>query len=330
MDSQLVPMIGQILRIIRDISGKSDRMSVGDLEEFINGEPTVMGRILVIAGSIGYNATGLEITSLHQAISLVGFERVRTLAISILLLESAHSEAATKINRELAGTSLIGGLVASEMCRRGVSSEAELAFICGALRNYGRMLAATFLPKEYGGMSASSGKGRASQDELFASIFGLTSLELGQRIMTNLQLPKPILNTMVQLSPLDRRHCSGTATSALSGAADFGVRFAELLQIAELDHYTFEHRAESLSREYDVDFHLTRDDVRDLLHYLLSVLEGFRYRAGAYVGTVAMFRRLERLAGGRVLTPALGAEIEPMGSSSRPTPPAPNVENYEI
>ena len=118
MDSNRVPMVGQILKIIRDISGNSERMSVGDLVEFIGGEPTMMGRIVTIASSVGYNARGVEINSIHHAISLIGFDQVRTLAISILLLEGAHSETVARANRELAGMSLISGLVAAEICRR--------------------------------------------------------------------------------------------------------------------------------------------------------------------------------------------------------------------
>jgi HD-like signal output (HDOD) protein len=328
LDSSKVPMVGQILRIIRDISGKSDRMSVGDLVEFINGEPTIMGQVVTIASTVGYNASGIEINSIHHAISLIGFERVRTLAISILLLESAHSESATAANRELAGTCLIGGLAAAEICRRGVFFEPELGFICGALRNYGRMLAATFMPLEYA--QATRPPQRFGPEESFASVFGSTPIELGRQIMTHLDLPKSILNTLVRLSSEDRRHCSVTATSALTGAADFGLRFAELLQTPGLDHHNVEQRVEALSREYDVDFHLSRDDVRQLLRHLVGVLECFRSRAGSYVGSVTTFRRLQSLAAERVLPVAVAAAEKPDVPVIRKAPVVESADSYEI
>jgi HD-like signal output (HDOD) protein len=328
MESSMVPMVGQILRIIRDISGKSERMSVSDLVEFIDGEPTIMGRIVSVASSIGYNAGGIEISSVHHAVSLIGFEQVRTLAISILLLESAHSESITVANRELAGTSLIGGLAAAEISRRGASSEPDLAFICGALRNYGRMLAATFMPLEYA--EATRPPARPGPDEAFVAVFGLTPMELGRRIMTHLQLPKTILNTLVNLSPQDRRHCSATATSALTGAADFGLRFAELLQAPGLDHRNVEQRMEMLSREYDVDFFLSRDDAREVLQHLISVLECFRHRAGSYVGSVTTFRRLQALAAERVLPAAIEPAAKPAGPALRPAPTINSADSYEI
>ena len=328
LESSLVPMIGQILRIIRDISGKSERMSVGDLVEFINGEPTIMARIVSIASSVGYNSSGAEINSVHHAISLIGFDRVRTLAISILLLESANSEHTAKANRELAGTALIGGLAAAEMCRRKVSADPELAFICGALRNYGRMLAATFLAREYAEMLKTPS--RTGADETFRLTFGLTPLELGQHIMTSLKLPKTILNTLVSLPSEERRHCSSNASNAVLGAADFGLRFAEALQGPESDVSSFEHRIELLSNEYDVDFYLSRGDIRELLESLTGVLDSFRQRAGTYVGTVAMFRRLENLTHKRALPAVLAPIVEPAVPAPKSIPPVQTDVSYDI
>jgi hypothetical protein len=326
MDAKRMPMVGQILRIIGDISGNSERMSVGDLVEFINAEPTIVGRIVTIASSVSYNAGNIEINSIHHAVSLIGFDQVRTLAVSILLLEGAHSPGVAQTNRELAASSLISGLVAAEICRRRAASDPDMAFICGALRNYGRMLAATFMPDEYAPTLAS---GRPGAEESFRSVFGLTPLELGREIMSGRLLPKSILNTLVGQSPLDRRHCCATATGALTGAADFGLRFADLLQGADLSDGNFERRIEGLSREYDEDFHLSRPDIRELLEQLASVLACFRCRAGSYAGSVSVFRRVESLVAERVLPVAVEMAARPVA----PRPPAPlaeSADSYDI
>jgi len=326
MDANRMPMVGQILRIIGDISGNAERMSVGDLVEFINAEPTIVGRIVTIASSVSYNTGNIEINSIHHAVSLIGFDQVRTLAISILLLEGAHSEGVAQTNRELAATSLIGGLVAAEICRHTGPSNRDMAFICGALRNYGRMLAATFMPDEY---AATLPSGRSDTGESFRSVFALTPLELGREIMRGRLLPKSILNTLVAQSPQDRRHCCATATGALTGAADFGLRFAELLQDAGLSKSNFERRIEGLSREYDEEFHLSRPDVRELLEQLVSVLACFHSRAGSYAGSVSMFRRVESLAAEHLLPVAFEMAARPVA----PRPPAPMAESsdaYEI
>jgi hypothetical protein len=275
---------------------------------------------------VSYNAGNVEINSIHHAISLIGFDQVRTLAVSILLLEGAHSESVAGVNRELAGMALVSGLVASEMCRRRVVSDPDLAFICGALRNYGRMLAATFLPEEYATVTPMI---RPGAEESFKSVFGLTPLELGLRVMTARLLPKSILNTLVAMSPTERRFCCSNASSTLAGAADFGLRFAQLLLLPDLNRDNFDRRVEAFSREYDVDFYLSRPEARELLEQLVSVLKCFRYRADSYVGSVGMFRRLEDLAAERVLPAVVAPPAEPF---VRPVvaPPAESADAYDI
>ncbi|MFO1477450.1 MAG: HDOD domain-containing protein [Verrucomicrobiota bacterium] len=331
LESRVVPMVGQVVRIIRDISGKADRMSVNDLAESINSEPTTMGRIVSMAGSVGFNSHGAEIKSIHHAISLIGFDRVRSLAISILLFEHAQSDHTAAANRELAGAAFVGGLVSSEMARRVMMVDPELAFICGALRGYGRMLAATFLPAEYARSLKSANP--ENPDASFKAEFGLAPLDLARQLLGGMQMPKAITATFVRLSPPTRRRAAGNATTGLIAAAEMGLRTAELLQTPGLTIDGFEVRMEHLSREYDAPFLLTRTGARELLQLLVNVLECFRFRAGSYVGAVQLFRRIERLmsehpqpaaAEFRPVVPPAPAPLAP------PPPPKPAIGDFDI
>lgn len=327
LESRLAPMVNQILRIIKDLSGRPENMSVNDLVDFINSEPTTLGRVVSIASSVGYNSSGIEIVSIHHAVSLIGFDRVRTLALSILLLENAQSEFTAEINRELAGAALVSGLVAAEICHQGVPADADLAFICGVLRGYGRMLAATFLPQEYvEAMKLSAGGGL---EESFQLIFGLSTIELGREVLTQLRVPKSILDTFEKLPAHARAKGAGNATRALISAADFGLRTAELFQSPDLTSENFEPRLVALSGGYDFPFVLSRAAARELVVHIVGVLECFRCRAGTYLGSVALFRRLDCLAAERVLPVTYGSLFKnepPPGRAAAASEP----DSYEI
>jgi HD-like signal output (HDOD) protein len=314
LDNHLIPVVGQVVRIIKDISGRADRMSVNDLAETISSEPTTMGRIISIAGSVGYNSTGAEIKSVHHAISLIGFDRVRSLAISILLFEHSQSDRTTRANRELAGGAFVSGLIAAEMGQRVMLIDPELAFICGALRGYGRILAATFLPKEYAESLEPGWQDRP--DESFKSVFGVAPLELGRQVMARLQLPKFILNSFVTLPASARKRSASNATVSLIAAADFGWRTAELLQHPGLTCDNFDIRLEEMSREYDPAFLVSREGARELLHRIVAVLDAFRFRANSYVGSVVLFRRLEQLASEQRLAPQPETVFRPVISAA--------------
>ena len=83
-------------------------MSVTDLAETISRDSTTMTRIIAIAGSLGYNPNGNEITSIHQAIGQIGFERIRVLAVSLLLLFYVSPEWIRRRSSRRSGTSKAG------------------------------------------------------------------------------------------------------------------------------------------------------------------------------------------------------------------------------
>jgi HD-like signal output (HDOD) protein len=283
-------MISQILRIIKDLSSKPESLSVNDLVDFISSEPSTMGRVVSIANTLGFNTHGVEIVSIHHAVSLIGFNRVRTLAISVLLLEGTQSKFTAEANRDLAGAALVSGLVAAEVCRMGVGADPELAFICGALRGYGRMLAATFLPAEYA--EAAKIAGREGYERSFEMIFGLSALELGREVLLEMKVPSPILHSFEKASRSARANEAANSAATVVSVADFGLRTAELLQAPDLTNANFESRLAALSVLYDFPFKLLRSDVVQLLQHIVGVLDCFRYQAGTYIGSVLIFRRI--------------------------------------
>jgi HD-like signal output (HDOD) protein len=293
LQTRQAPIVGRIVRIIRDASGQADRMSVGDLVEFVSGEPTTTSRIIAIAATLGYNSGGMEISTIHQAVSLIGFERVRTLAISILLIQDAQSTGVADINRELAGLSLVSGLMASEMAQKFPLLDPDLAFVCGALRNYGRMLAATFLPNEY---AQTIRNGQAGRDEDFKQQFGLSPLDLGRSILMGLNLPRNILNSLVVASEQALRRGSNNPTIALIAVADFSLRLSELIQDPELTLADFDSRREMLNSRFDGLLHLSREAAKDLLNAVSIKLEAFTSGGGFAIRSIALFRRLDCLA----------------------------------
>jgi len=320
IDSGSVPMVSQIVQIIRDISGKADTMSVHDLAESISRDPSTMSRIIAIASTIGYNSSGAEITSIHQAISIIGFERVRNVAVSILLLENAQSQYTAEVNREQAGVALASGMVASEMCRRGLPIEPEIAFVCSALRSYGRMLMATFLTEDYAALVEMCGA--KVNDDAFTATFGLTPLELGRELLASMQLPRMILDTLIKLPETARKEGSENPSTTLTSVAEFGLRMAEILQSPDLSSENFSKRIEVLSREYDKTFYVSNEGAKGLVRDVFSALENISSKGGVSMNSVNLFKRINCLANERPLPPAFRPAPKPVPGAQIPVPSA--------
>jgi HD-like signal output (HDOD) protein len=324
---QQIPLVSQLVRLIKEISGKAEKMSIDDLVEAVSAEPTTLARVMSVASMMAYNPGGGEISSLHQAVLAIGFEQVRHLAISILLLENAQSEFTAEANRELAGTALVSGLIAAEMGRRFLTIDPDLAFVCGALRSYGRMLMATFMAEEYSSLLKRSKE--SPSDEVFQSVFGLTPVELGHEILAGQQLPKVILDSLVDSSQETRKQVSQNPTAALISAAEFGLRMAGILQNPELTNDNFVDLVETLSRQYGGSLPLTEAPIKELLARISLTLSSFSSHCGLSLESVVLFRRLDCLAHSRPIPPPFKATGKTSAPLPAPVAKASENENQE-
>ena len=311
---QQIPMVSQLVRLIRDISGRAEKMSIDDLVEAISAEPTTLARVMSMAGKMVYNPGGGEIASLHQAVLAVGFEQVRRLAISILLLENAQSKFSAEANRDLAGSALVSGLIAAEMGRRVLPVDPDLAFVCAALRSYGRMLTATFMAEEYSAMLKDSTR---APDEAFQVTFGLSPVDLGHRLLADEQLPRVILDSLVEPPPETRQNPFQNPAAAMVSAAEFGQRMSQILQSPNLTNENFISLVENLGRQYGEAMQLSEMSIRDLLNRMSATLATFSTHCRLPLESVSLFRRVDCLAAARPIPPA----FRPKGSTATPTPP---------
>ena len=293
---QQLPLVGQLVGLIKEISGEAEKLSLDELVNAIRAEPTTLARVMAVASTMVYNPTGGEVVSLHQAVLAIGFEEIRRLAISILLLESAQSEFSAEANRELAGTAVVSGLIAAELGAGSLGIDPDQAFVCTALRNYGRMLAATFMAEDYASLNSEA---LVTNDAAFRSKFGLLPVELAHEILADCQLPSRILETLVSPSEPARKGMSQEHVSPLVLLAEFSHRFGELLARPDLTNENFTTRVEALKREYGGAFLTNAEALKNLLLDVEIALSSFSARSGLSNESVSAFWRLNCLAHSR-------------------------------
>ena len=317
-----MPVMSQIVQVIREISEKADQMSVQDLSEIISRDEGTMKRILSIANTLAYNPSGVEITSIPQAVTLVGFERIRNLAISVLLLENVDQQAGVESNREMAGLSLSGGLIASQLSRRISGVEPDVAFLCGALRSYGRMLMCNLLHEDYEKTVEAAGGEGAVSDESFRKRFGLTPLELGRELLAGMQMPQLILKTLQDIPEQVREKLAGIPGGELMMTAELGLRFAETLAAQPVGPEDFGRKLADITRTYPKEFQLTANDTKALVRDVVSQIASFAQAGKFSTGNVVLFRRMDCLSEGRRPPPPFKPTPKPSPAAAVPSGPA--------
>ena len=296
LDKGQLPVMGQVVALIREISEKADQMSAQDLAKAISSDPSTMSRILAIASTMGYNPGGAEITSISQAVIVIGFERIRNLAVSVLLLKNVDQQGGAETNREIAGLSLAGGLFAACLSKRIGGVEPDLAFLCGALRSYGRMLMSSFLQEEYEKAVEIASREGGVTDQAFRDQFGITPLQLGRELLSSMQLPQMILKTLQDIPEETRDQLGTTPTGSLMIAAELGLRMAETLATQAVTPEDFGARLAETTREYPKEYRLTSQDAADLLKDVVSQISSFAQAGNFSKGTVVLFQRMECLS----------------------------------
>ena len=125
----------QIVRLIQEITSKAESISVKELAEVIGSDLSTMTRVLGVANTIGYNPTGADVTTIQQAVQTIGFEKIRNIALAILLLESAERGAAGAACRQVAGHALSSATIAAALTEEAKGADPEQTFVCAALRS---------------------------------------------------------------------------------------------------------------------------------------------------------------------------------------------------
>ncbi len=314
--------IAQIVELIREVTCKFETISVQGLGEVIGRDLLTMSRVISVAHTLGYNPEGVEISTINQAIHVIGFNKIRNLALSLMLLQNAATNTAAE-KRNIAAFALVAGLIAQAVRQRSRPDDAEEAFVCAALRNYGRIMLANFLPDEYRkAAAASSLKGEAGA---FRGEFGLTALELSAALLEQKRMPRGITIGLREVTGGERSSGNLPPEMELPVIADFAEALCRLANEPGLDARQFREQAMRLVRSYGSNVGLTEDQLHDVLEEIAGTLNMFGPLDPGHALSSPLLQRLKHLAfGGDTAATTTRADVEqlPAASAVNLSPPS--------
>lgn len=217
----------QVAQTISKLSRKTELVSIQELAEFINQDLAIVSKVLAAANTIAFNPWGIEVNSINDAIQVVGLGKIRDLAVALILFEKAEGRLGSAEHRETASLALASGLFAQEFAGIVDPSIAEQAFVCAALRNYGRLLLSVFLAEDF--REARALAARMDGDDAYRDVFGLTPLELSHLLLQSNNLPESIMRTLRDVPPEMLRVAATEPDERLLLLADFSVKLCEAL-----------------------------------------------------------------------------------------------------
>ncbi len=317
----------ELLRVIQTMAQNESAVSVAELAELIQQDSTVLVKVIAAANTLGYNPSGVKIASVSQAIHVLGFAKVRRLAMSLLLMEHAGRASTPTEQREMAAISLCSGLIAQVAAEHMALVDPEQAFVCAALRNFGRLVLGTFMTTEF--VSARQLAERdGNDDEAYREVFGLTPLELGYELLKSTALPESILHAIGHLPP-EKLEQAAWAERRLAHLARFSLRLSELVLDPKYDAGSFGVASTELMHRYSAEIPALPELFPELLSKTEAQLRKIAQSAGGDSLDRYGLERLRRRVKGHDLPARPPTSFAVPANRIKPTAAAPKVSTME-
>jgi len=226
-DEEMFALGASIARVVEMAS--SDDQGTHDLAYYVVSDPALTQRILRLSNTVQYRTPGgTPVTTISRAISLLGFDNVRTTALAMLLVDALDSsEHAGSVRVELEAA-LCASLVGREMARHSFFQGAEEAAICALFKNLGPLLVASHEHDRYREINALVAGGKHTPGQASQMILGASYDALAQAVLQEWKIPDVIVRAQAAL-PAAPLRVAANRGEWMRQVAAFGLDMARLL-----------------------------------------------------------------------------------------------------
>ncbi len=216
--------IGDINRI-----ASSDREGVNELSNNILKDFALTNKLLKLANVAFYNQVGGgSISTISRAVVILGFDAVRSIALSLILFDNLENKAHAQQLKEEFVKVLYAGMLAREMAGEAQLRDREEAFIGAMLHKLGRMLTLFYFPAETEAISRLIESEGLSDARASTRVLGLSYENLGMGIARNWGFPDQLVQSMKQLPAGKVRKCASNA-ERLRALAGFSNELCDIV-----------------------------------------------------------------------------------------------------
>ncbi|MHB1076724.1 HDOD domain-containing protein [Thiobacillus sp.] len=216
--------IGDINRI-----ASSDREGVNELSNHILKDFALTNKLLKLANVAFYNQVGGgSISTISRAVVVLGFDAVRSIALSLILFDNLENKAHAQHLKEEFVKVLYAGMLAREMAGNAQVKDVEEAFIGAMLHKLGRMLAMFYFPEEMALVLQRVETEGLSDARVSTEVLGVSFENLGIGIARSWGFPDPLVQSMKKL-PDGKIRKSASNVERLRVLAGFANELCEII-----------------------------------------------------------------------------------------------------
>ncbi len=189
----LSSIISEINKIVADDSEGSNKLARMILQDF-----ALTSKLLKLVNTASYGQFGGTINTISKAVVILGFDTVRNIAVSLILMEFMQNKSQAMQLRDEMAQALMTGIMAVEFSSGKNVRDVEEVMVCSMFHSLGRMLVTYYFFDESQEISRLVEKGE-QEDRASARVLGIPYSEIGLAVGRNWNFPPRLLAGMRRL-----------------------------------------------------------------------------------------------------------------------------------
>ncbi len=187
-ESKDLPTLSNIASEVVNLA-KRDDTTANDLAKLISKDPALSAKLLKVVNT-SYYSFSRKISTLSEAIAILGLETVRNISLSISIIDTFPVDAERKFDFKQFWKRSIGSAVAAEFFAKTTKSGLnEEAFLAGLLQDVGSLILSKYFPETYLKMFENNVSQPAVLLQSEKENWGIDHAEIGKILLENWNLP---------------------------------------------------------------------------------------------------------------------------------------------
>ena len=191
------PSVSKTLLDINRLTGDGAAVSADKLANVVLRDFALTNKILKLANSAFYGARAAEVTSISQAIVLMGVSQLRMIANSLTVFGHLQGDGKSTALKDTMTRSLLAGMLARHLAKELGIRRAEEAFIYGMFQNLGEALAIYYFNEEWQEINVLRDERNLAVSAASRGVLGVSFGELGAAVARTWQMPDALLATIL-------------------------------------------------------------------------------------------------------------------------------------
>lgn len=259
-DEDMFALGSSVAQVVQMAS--SDDQGTHDLAYYVLSDAALTQRILRLSNTAQYRtASGTNVTTISRAISLLGFDNVKTTALAMLLVDALSNSAHEQAVRVELQAALCASLVGREMARHSFYQGAEEASIGALFKNLGPLLVASHEHDRYREINALTVGGAHTLAQASQMILGCSYDTLSEAVMGEWKIPDVIVRSLAPLPPGTLKVAANRG-EWMRQVASFGMDVSRLL--ARSNDPKSSNEARALQARYGAALNLDASQMAEL------------------------------------------------------------------